>query len=65
MRLSSGDLARNPYPIFRRPACPRCGDMLFAASATEFLGQGKILNTWSCESCEHEFRTAFAMPVEN
>lgn len=71
MRLSSGDPARNPYSIFprpagfQRPACPRCGDMLFAASATEFLGHGEIRNTWSCESCEHEFRTALALPVEN
>lgn len=64
MRLSTGDPARNPYPVFQRPACPRCGDRLFAAAATEFLGHG-IRNTWCCESCEHEFRTAFALPVEN
>lgn len=65
MRLSSGDPARNPYPIFQRPACPQCGDMLFAAAATEFLGHGKIRNTWSCDSCDHEFRTAFAVPIGN
>jgi hypothetical protein len=65
MRLSSGDPARAPYPIFQRPACPRCGDMLFAAYATEFLGHGKILNNWSCETCDHEFRTAIALPIEN
>jgi hypothetical protein len=65
MRLSSADPVRNPYPIFQRPACPQCGDMLFAASATEFLGHGKIRNTWSCESCDHEFRTAWALPIEN
>jgi len=39
--------------------------MLFAAAATEFLGQGKITNIWSCDTCDHEFRTALAMPYEN
>jgi hypothetical protein len=65
MRLSSGDPARNPYPFFLRPACPRCGDMLFAAAATEFLGDGKIRNTWSCDACAHEFRVALVVPTEN
>ena len=62
MRLSSGDPACNPYLVFRKPACPRCGEMLFAAAATELLGRGKIQNVWSCENCEHEFRTAIAVP---
>ncbi len=65
MRLSSVDPARVVYPAFRRPACPSCGERLFAAWATEFLGDGTILNSWSCESCEYEFRTAFALPSEN
>ena len=64
MRLSSGDLAPTSYPVFRRPACPHCGETLFAAAATEFLGNGRIRNTWSCDSCEHEFRTATAVPYE-
>jgi hypothetical protein len=50
---------------FRRPACPLCGDQLFAATATEFDVQGIIVHTWSCESCEHEFRTSVGFrPVE-
>jgi len=65
MLLSSAERTRAPYPIFQRPACPQCGYSLFAASATEFLGHGKIRNTLSCASCEHEFRTAYAMPIEN
>ena len=44
--------------ILGRPACPRCGDMLFAAVATEFRGKGRVHNSWICESCEHEFCTA-------
>ena len=62
MRLSSCDPACNSYVVFQRPACPRCGDMLFAATATEFLGQGNIRHTWTCETCDHEFRTAVALP---
>ncbi len=65
MRLASADQTRTPYPIFQRPTCPQCGDGLFAAAATEFLGHGRIRNIWSCDSCEYEFRTAYAVPVEN
>ena len=43
--------------ILGRPACPHCGDMLFAAVATEFRGKGRISNSWVCDSCDHEFRT--------
>jgi hypothetical protein len=39
--------------------------MMFAAAATAFLGKGSIENTWSCDSCDHKFSTAFALPVEN
>jgi ribosomal protein L37AE/L43A len=65
MRLSTGDPARVAYPVFRRPVCPSCGETMFAAAATEFLGRGKITNIWKCDSCEHEFRTALALPDEN
>lgn len=44
--------------ILGRPACPNCGEMLFAAVATEFRGKGRICNSWICDSCDHEFRTA-------
>jgi len=64
MRLSSCDPACTPYHAYQRPACPRCGDTLFAAAATEFLGQGRIRNTWSCDSCDFEFWTAVALPSE-
>ena len=64
MRLHIDDTA-HAFPIARRPACPRCGDTLFAASAAAmFLDKGKIKNTWSCETCEHEFCTALALPSE-
>ena len=49
--------------ILGRPACPRCGEMLFAAVATEFRGKGRICNSWICDSCEHEFRTAVEIKV--
>lgn len=65
MRLSSGDPARSPFPIFPKPACPQCGALHFAASATEFLEHGEIRSTWSCESCDHEIRTVFAFVAED
>jgi transcription elongation factor Elf1 len=42
------------------PACPHCGETLLASSAAEFLGQGRIRHTWSCDECGHEFRTLAA-----
>jgi ribosomal protein S27AE len=50
------------FPFFQRPACPRCGDTMFAATATEYFGQGRIHHSWSCEICQHEFQTAVEMP---
>lgn len=47
---------------FRRhllqPACPRCGDMLTAATGAELAARGSIRNSWSCDSCGHDFVTA-------
>lgn len=45
----------------RRPACPACGERQFAATATEFTEE-RIVHTWVCEDCEHEFRTVIAIP---
>ena len=44
--------------LMGRPDCPRCGEPQFAAAATDFLGRGRILNTWSCEACDYVFQTA-------
>jgi hypothetical protein len=42
----------------QRPACPRCGDTLMAAAASELVARGHIRNSWSCDSCGHDFVTA-------
>jgi transcription elongation factor Elf1 len=47
---------------FRRylggPSCPRCGDSLLAAEASEFLSGGRVRHFWSCDSCGQAFHTA-------
>lgn len=48
--------------FIERPACPNCGDLLYAAVGTRFLGHGLLCNTWSCDVCEHEFRTSVEIP---
>lgn len=48
---------------FGRPRCPQCGDMVFAPTATEFAGEGRIQHHWSCEMCGQEFGTAVEVPV--
>lgn len=44
--------------LMSRPDCPRCGEPQFAAAGTDFLGRGRILNTWSCEACDYVFQTS-------
>ena len=50
---------------FRRylsnPSCPRCGNHLVAAEASEFLRDGQIRHSWACESCGHDFQTAVTL----
>jgi transposase-like protein len=48
--------------FFQRPACPSCGEAMFAATGTEYFGGGHIRNSWSCDICQHEFQTAVEMP---
>jgi hypothetical protein len=53
---------------FRRylsnPSCPRCGNHLVAAEASEFLRDGHIRHSWACESCGHDFQTAVRLAEE-
>jgi RNase P subunit RPR2 len=41
-----------------RPACPECGERLLAPEASEFLAEGRIRHSWTCEACGASFRTA-------
>ena len=47
---------------FRRylsqPSCPRCGDHLVAAEASEFVRKGHVRHSWECEACGEQFQTA-------
>jgi len=40
-----------------RPCCPQCGDQQLAPDRSEFVGEGLIHHTWSCDACGHEFLT--------
>lgn len=62
MRLQTDVPALALMPFFQRPFCPHCGEATFAATATEYAGRGRIRNSWSCESCRHEFQTDVEMP---
>jgi ribosomal protein S27AE len=41
-----------------RPTCPRCGDAVLAAEAATLVARGLVRNSWSCDSCGHDFVTA-------
>lgn len=61
MRVHTTHSDRAYMACLRRPNCPACGESLIAATATEFT-EGLIVHTWSCDSCEHEFRTNVPVP---
>lgn len=42
---------------FSGPSCPRCGDLLPLAEASEFLSDGRIRHFWACD-CGQHFHTA-------
>jgi hypothetical protein len=46
---------------FGLPLCPRCGDLLLAPDASDFVSDGRVRHLWSCEACGHEVRTFVAL----
>ena len=51
--------ARKGY--FGGPACPKCGDLIVAAEASEFMGDEQIRHKWSCDECGYEFHTLISL----
>ncbi len=43
------------------PSCPRCGESLLTAEASEFLSEGRVRHFWACDACGQEFHTAVAL----
>ncbi len=55
---SAAPLAFEFRRYFSGPSCPRCGDSLLAAEASEFLSEGRVRHFWACDSCGQQFHTA-------
>jgi hypothetical protein len=45
-----------PYNISRL-LCPRCQDLIIAATQSQHVSVNEIRHWWTCETCGHEFRT--------
>jgi hypothetical protein len=45
------------------PACPKCNELAFAPTASEFVSRSHVRHFWSCETCGHEFSTSVTLPV--
>ena len=43
--------------VLGRPSCPRCGQVLDVAEATEFFDPGRARYEWKCDACDLEFET--------
>lgn len=54
-----------PYVIatenLRRPKCPCCGSVQFAAEHSRLNAKGGIDHVWSCDDCGHAFATSVRM----
>lgn len=48
---------------FARPHCPRCGEMQVAPDQSEFVCEGVIHHTWSCDGCGHDFVTTVDLEI--
>jgi predicted RNA-binding Zn-ribbon protein involved in translation (DUF1610 family) len=54
--------ARREY--LGRPPCPKCGILIIAAEASQFMGDKQIRHKWSCDECGHEFHTLISLSAE-
>jgi hypothetical protein len=46
-----------PYNKVSRLLCPRCQDLIIAATQSEHVSRNEIRHSWACEACGHQFRT--------
>ena len=40
-----------------RPICPRCRDLIIAATQSQHVNRNEIRHWWACEACGYEFCT--------
>jgi hypothetical protein len=38
--------------------CPHCAEILLAPDVSEYLGDGRVRHSWSCDACGHEFKAS-------
>jgi predicted RNA-binding Zn-ribbon protein involved in translation (DUF1610 family) len=46
-----------PYNKISRFLCPKCQDLIIAATQSEHVSRNEIHHSWVCEACGHEYRT--------
>jgi DNA-directed RNA polymerase subunit M/transcription elongation factor TFIIS len=45
-------------------SCPKCGSLIIAAEASQFMGDKQIRHKWSCDECGYEFHTLISLSAE-
>jgi hypothetical protein len=59
MKLHSAVASHPARPkLFGLLSCPNCLETLIAPVASEYVGEGRVRHSWSCDGCGHEFHTA-------
>ena len=43
---------------FGMMSCPQCAEILLAPDVSEYLGDGRVRHSWSCDGCGHEFKAS-------
>jgi hypothetical protein len=46
-----------------RPSCPKCGELLMAPEASEYLSGYDIRHRWQCDSCDFQFETLIDLDI--
>jgi hypothetical protein len=44
-------------------SCPKCGGLIIAPEASEFISDEQIRHAWSCDECDYEFQTLIRFPA--
>ena len=59
---STSSIARVPHTGrargFGMLPCPQCAEILVAPDVSEYLGDGRVRHSWSCDACGHEFKAS-------
>jgi hypothetical protein len=58
MKLQSGTTTTARARPFGLHSCPKCLETMVAPVTSEYVGEGRVRHSWSCDGCGYEFHTS-------